>query len=297
MKNINYLVVFIGLCLAGCSNNSGSTPTEFIHNRTLSFFVNDVEKFHASEDTYAFRKEHMITIGGENVISNIGPSYQVSFDENGRFGKIIYKQQTPGQPDKYFYSHRNYSSHYLTFALESFDAINMQVKGSFSGYIFTNPEDLSSESKFVSGSFDLPVADLVPPVSGLTNEADINGQFWRSTNRFQTQGDNTGFAYEVNIHCLRDDDYRMTLTFDKYNTTAVNYNFTSSTQINKIKIEKYDLNTSSYINYNCTGMVQVLIKNQYFFDGTYSFTAVNPNNASDVIQVQNGKFRLNYNPY
>ena len=91
--------------------------------------------------------------------------------------------------------------------------------------------------------------------------------------------------------------FSMTFTFDKINTLLGTYSFTPTTLINKIKLSKYDLTTSTYINYNCAGTVQVLLLPPLCFDGIYNFTAVNPNDPNDVIQVENGKFRIDYQPY
>lgn len=306
MKYIKYALVLVVIFLSGCSSDNGNGNNNGDDNndvpvvviRKFSLFLNGVQSnLNESRFSTAYRKEHSILIGGE-YINDISFKLQISFDENGHFGKMIYKEQNiSSDTPKYFYSNRNYSSQHFTFIMQQYDDVNRRVKGSYSGYLFIDPENLSSESKFVSGDFDLPFADIVPPVSGLINEATINSQYWRSTNRFQTNGDNTGQYEELNLHCLRDDEYKMTFTFHKTNTLIGSYSFTPTTLINKIKLSKYDLTTSTYINYNCTGTVQVLLRPPLCFDGIYSFTAVNPTNPSDVIQVQNGKFRINYWPY
>jgi hypothetical protein len=304
MKYIKYITIVVMVALSGCSSDKSNSnsdvnndvPAEVIHK--FSLFVNGVQSnLDGTRFSTAYRKEHTIHIGGEypeDVIFRL----QISFDENGHFGKMIYKvQDNSSLPAKYFYTNRNYSSQHFNFIIQQYDQVNRRIKGSFSGYLFIDPENLSSESKFVSGDFDLPIVDMVPPVSGLINEATINSQYWRSTNQFQTQGDNTGQYEELNLHCLRDDEYKMTFTFHKTNSVLGTYSFTPATLINKIKLSKYDLTTSTYINYECTGTVQVLLRPPLCFDGIYNFTAVNPTNPSDVIQVQNGKFRIDYWPY
>ena len=304
MRYIKYIVISVVFILLSCSSDNGgnnndgnnNVPVEVIHK--FSLFVNGVQSnLDGTRFSTAYRKEHTIYIGGEYIYDIIF-KLKISFDENGHFGEIIYKEQNvASDTPKYFHSARNYSSQHFNFLIQQYDQINRRIKGSYSGYLFIDPENLSSESKFVSGDFDLPIADIVPPVSGLINEVTIINQYWRSTNKFQTLGDNTGQYEELNLHCLRDDEYKMTFTFHKTNTLPGIYTFTPTTLINKIKLSKYDLTTSTYINYDCTGTVQVLLRPPLCFDGIYNFTAVNPTNPSDVIQVQNGKFRINYFPY
>lgn len=308
MKYIKYTLLMIVIFLSSCSNDSVTNGNGTNGNGNdvgtvavipkFSLFVNGVQS-NMSETRFstAYRKEHTIYIGSE-YLGDIIFKLHISFDENGHFGEMIYKEQNiASDTPKYFYSCRNYSSQYFTFLIQQFDPVKRRIKGSYSGYLYIDPENISSESKFVSGEFDLPIADIAQPVSGLINEATINSQYWRSTNKFQTLGDNTGQYEELNLHCLRDDEYKMTFTFHKTNTLPGIYNFTPTTLINKIKLAKYDLTTSTYINYNCTGTVQVILRPPLCFDGIYNFTAINTNNASDVIQVQNGKFRINYWPY
>lgn len=290
------VVVFLTSCSSNSPNEDTTTPP--ITTRKFNMLINGVDS-HLTESIYSFayRDGHTIRIG-DDYRHTVGFNMQITFDENGHFGQMIYKQQLiASDTPKYFYSGRNYSSQYFTLIIQDYDQVNKQIKGTFSGYLYYNPENLNSESKFVSGSFDLPILDYVPAVSGLINEADINTQSWRSTNKFQTNGDNTGQYEELNLHFLRDDEYKMTFTFHKTTTTAGTYNFTPTTLINKIKFAKYDLNTASYINYNCTGTVQILSRPPLCYDGIYNFTAVNPNDPADIIQVQNGKFRVNYWPY
>lgn len=305
MRYIKYIIFSVVFILSSCSNDDGSNNNDGNNNdqpieiiRQFSLFVNgDQSNLNESRYSTAYRKEHTIFIGGENP-QDIIFKLQISFDENGHFGKMIYKEQNNSSSlPKYFYSNRNFSSNSFNFIIQQYDQVSKRIKGSYSGYLFIDPENLSSESKFVSGDFDLPIADIVPPISGLINEATINNQYWRSSNKFQTLGDNTGQNQELNLHYLRDDEYKMTFTFDKINTLLGTYSFTPTTLINKIKLSKYNLTTSTYINYNCTGTVQVLLLPPFCFDGIYNFTAINPNDPNDVIQVENGKFRIDYQPY
>lgn len=303
MRYIKYIILSVVFILSSCSSDNGGNNDDnnnepIVVIRKFSLFVNGVQSsMDGTRFSTAYRREHTIHIGGINP-QDVIFKLQISFDENGHFGKMIYKEQDNSTLlDKYFYSNRNYSSQRFNFIIQQYDQVNRRVKGSYSGYLFIDPENLSSESKYVSGDFDLPIVDIAPPISGLINEATINTQYWRSTNRFQTLGNNTGQSEELNLHCLSDDEYKMTFTFHKTNTLLGTYSFTPTTLINKINFYKYDLNTSTYINYNCIGTVQILLRPPFCFEGIYNFTAVNPTNPSDVIQVQNGKFRIDYWPY
>jgi len=295
MNQRYYLLFIFSFILFGCSKNSTEdtiveTPAPVAN---FQFFVNG--NLLTGTFTSAYKKSQTIHLGTDRNDT----SFLISFDENGHFGKIIYTYQEPiSGTFKKFTTFRDNSSSNFNFQLISYDAVNKRVKANFSGYIYFDPTNLNSESKFINGSFDLPVKEYVPPVANIINEAKINGVYWRATNKFQTR--EVGNYHNITLQCLNDEVYKIMISFrdERGNTTLPGvYNFTNTDVVKKVQIAKYNPVTRSYINYNCSGRVTFINIWNYCIQGTYNFTGVNPSNPSDVITIENGNFKLDYNPF
>lgn len=295
MKNLKYSCLLILSVFFSCSDSSeeNNEIIEPVAN-IYEFSVNGVP----AEGSFdkAQKTGHHIHLG---TLSNY-TDFLISFDENGNFGKIIYKYHEPITGTiKKFTSYRDFSSNYFNFQLHSFDEVNKRVKASFTGYIYYDPTNLNSESKFVSGNIDLPYEEYVPPITNLGNEATINSVPWRSTNIYQTRGGLGGYN-NLTMHTMSDDPYKIMVLYDVTpgggTLPGTTYNFTNSDITNRAQIAKYDVATSSYILYNCTGTITITNRWYFCVEGIYNLTGVNPLDSSDVLVVQNGKFKLNYNP-
>lgn len=216
---------------------------------------------------------------------------EISFDTSGRFGfcKLVILDGFPSF-EKTFYSKPDYSSNYFTFHLDSYDEVNKRVKGYFSGYVYRTSQSLV-ESKFVNGTFDLSYDVLIPPVSNLGNSAKINGADWAQTNSYSTRG--TGAAYgDITRHTVSDDQYKIMIHYQEAASPVGTYNFTNTDATNKVQLAKFDPISGTYTDYICTGTLVFNRREQRIFGGTYQFTAVNPTNPSDIIQVTNGTFKF-----
>lgn len=100
------------------------------------------------------------------------------------------------------------------------------------------------------------------------------------------------------------DPYKIKVIFNS-STPIGNYSFTSLDNISCIKFYKFNTFTFQYDEFNVSGNVNLFYKefhgmtpplSTYSFFGTFNFTAINPNNQSEVISVTAGKFR-SLNPY
>lgn len=63
-----------------------------------------------------------------------------------------------------------------------------------------------------------------------------------------------------------------------------------------IQIARFDTLTKTYKNYDCSGVLEI-INIWTCIEGTYSFTAINLSDPNDIINIENGKFKLDFNPY
>lgn len=291
MKIYRIYFLFLVLILSGCSNGGDSSNSQ---TSSFEIFVNGVKNEDFTTISRASKNSHTIHIGSDSF----NTPFVISFDENGHFGKMVYTNYEFNGTTKKFTSFRDFSSNYFNFQLTSFDETNKRVKGNFAGYVFTDSSNLNSESKFITGSFDLPYESYVPPVANIINEATINNEYWRSTNQYQIR-DLIYQYHNVTLNTVRDDQYKIMISSNDQlggGTSVGIYNFSSADLTNKVEIAKFNTATSSYLYYNCTGTLEVTHKFNNIIQGTYSFTGVNPNNSSDQIQVQNGNFKLNYDP-
>jgi hypothetical protein len=286
MKISNYIFYFFIIIFSSCSNNDSNENTNQI--ASFDFNVNGISI--GGGFTKAQKKSHTIHIGTDRNDT----SFLISFDENGHFGKIIYTHREPnGGPSKTFTSFRNFSSNYFDFQLLSYDPIKKRVQAVFNGYLYRDPSNLNSEAKFVNGSFDLPYEEYVPPVANIINQATINGEYWRATNKYQSRDVDEDF-HNIVLHSLSDDVFKIMLYFNDATGTAGVNNFSNNDLIKKVQIAKYNASNSTYTFYNCTGTLIITNIWGNCIQGTYSFTGVNPTNSSDIITVDNGKFKLDY---
>jgi len=230
---------------------------------------------------------------------------ELSFNKDGTFGKLKLDLETNNPTlTSLFYSYRDYSSHYMNFNLISVDEVHRRVKGSLSGYIFHTPLDLNSEQKFIEINFDYAYVDIIPTVKNQKNHCKINGTEWKRTNKYLTKGA-SGDNNNITQHDIDDGEYKMMVNYNLLGIHLGNFNYTPINISNNIQLAKYDLSTGTYINYNCSGSLNITQYESFYgnttpgqFDfilsGTYSFTATNPNNSSDIIQVTDGDFKLLY---
>ncbi|RZK08282.1 MAG: hypothetical protein EOO46_14215 [Flavobacterium sp.] len=294
MKISNYILCLFTIVISSCSNNNNDSDQDTTQPASFEFRINGT----AVDRTFtkAQKKAHTIHLGTDKNDT----SFLISFDENGHFGKIVctYTEPVGGQIKK-FTSSTNASSNYFNFQLLSFDQENKRVKASFNGNVYRDPQNLNSETKFIDGSFDLPYEDYVPPVANIINEATINGSYWRATNQYQTRDVNGDF-HNIVLHSLSDDSFKIMIYFydQLANTTPPGtYSFSNSDLIKKVRIAKYNVSTATYTFYNCTGTLTITNAWDSCIQGTYSFTGVNPNDSSDIVTVENGYFKLGYDPY
>lgn len=294
IKIISIITIF--LLAASCSSDSTTNPNPEPVVPAQSLFtwsINGVQKSSGSVPAYKTEDNFSVSIGGIGALT---------FDKTGRFGSFDIDLRTGTSTiTSKFYSHRDYSSHYFTFNLIALDEVNKRVKGNFSGYIFSNPFNVNLETKFVDGNFDVEYIDLVPSVTGFKNQAKIDGVQWSRTFTYLTRGAGSE-NQKITQHDVSNDEYKIMID---YHFKAINlgiYNFLDTDPTNKVQLAKFDPVTATYTNYISSGtlIVTKLSRNcsscyEYeLISGTYSFTAVNPNNSSDVIQVTDGTFKLRF---
>jgi hypothetical protein len=274
-KFISFL--FVIATLASCSSSdsdggSSAASSVVLDGTNLTITSASAQR---SEDTFAITAD----------VSD-GTSVQILFNKQGNLEEFSYWEDV----DTYF-NYQYYKSNYFTFNLISVNESTHKVKVSFSGTIYQDETDLNSTSKEVSGSFDLPYTVQTPMITGLGLHCKIAGNDWYETDMWDN-----GWT-DVDRKCISDDDNMMIIRFTDSSIAVGTYNFTTASG-NKIQLGKFDTTAHDYTEFNTSGTMTITANTEYFgfrvIEGTYSFTATNPSNASNQVQVTNGAFKLNF---
>lgn len=240
----------------------------------------------------ARKSENSLVVSG---VADNGEAIEFTFNKFGNLGTASsFSVSDFAFPDSQNYM--NFSSHYFTFNLVSIDETAKRVKVTFSGDLYEDGYDLDSETHTVSGEFEVTYDVVTPTVAGLEHYCKIGGNDWYSTNSAMTNGITMDYFILDESNDTANSIY---LSFDSFNNDPGTYNFTNSTNTTYAKLVKFDPTTENFKLYNCAGTLTVTNKTSagfigYYIEGTYSFTATNPTNAADVVQVTNGRFKIYY---
>ena len=217
-----------------------------------------------------------------------GSTIQLEFNKFGNLGRVSYWDPAFNTYTNFQY----YKAHYFNFNLISVNESTHKVKVSFSGTLYNDETDLNSDSVVVNGSFDLPYIEHTPTIAGLGLNCKIAGSDWIETDFWDNGWNNVDRKY------LSDDDKMIIMRLEDEYIAPGTYNFTTAS-VNKIQLAKYSTTTNEYTEYNASGTLTITSNSEpiigfRIIEGTYSFTATNPSNPSDQIQVTNGTFKTNF---
>jgi hypothetical protein len=280
--------LFVLVILASCSSSDDLDGGQGENTFSYTYNGNNV----AISQIQAQKSENTLAVSG--VAAN-GQAIEFTFNKFGNLGTA----SSFSVSDFNFPSSQNYMnfcSHYFTFNLVSIDETSKRVHVTFSGNLYEEPYDLTTPSYPVSGEFDVTYTEVTPQVPGLEVFCKIGGNDWYATNSSMTNGITMDYFI---MDESNDSDKSIYLAFDSFNNDPGTYNFTTTTNTTYAKLVKFDPATEDFILYNCAGTLTVTSKTSagfigYYIEGTYSFTATNPTNSSDVIQVTNGRFKSYY---
>lgn len=292
MKISKYIILFLlGTVFTACTSDdqyvfvpiSTTPPNDEVLPSKLVVTV-DGQTF--DKTASCDRAEDRFTVTGK---------MKLIFDKNGHLGTLELSYPESETINKKFYAPRDNSSAHFSVVIESIDTVKQRIKGRFSGYVFANATNINSESKYISGTFDTDYALYPVTISNLGNSAKINGVDWQATNYYPTR---IGSQY-ITYHYIDDQLYKIKVHYLQFNTgfsgsPIVVYNFTSADASNKVELSRFDPATRTYTDFNCSGTLNITIRQNTVYGGNYTFTAVNPNNPSEIIQVTDGNYKLGY---
>jgi hypothetical protein len=303
MKYTFYLIgLALFLCI-GCSTDAPTpapTPTPpvstdpYFHMNVsgtdLSFPLPPLPSFnHVSIQKYGNR----FSIGGNYAFSydsNDLSQFNITFDTDA---KIVYANQssTSTEYGNYTYNnYQNYPDHYFDVQIISLDETNHRIKGSFSGKLYLNKLNINSESIVFTGDFDMFYDETGTSTPGISVgdveqhcNMKLNGTVWTALYEYQYSSFTAQDAYKIEMH------------FANSNTPA-SFTVTPSSTDNYLRFSKFNTVTLVYDYYDLNGTVAYTYREnhgggRYSYFGTFSGTAINPNNPSDVITITEGDFR------
>lgn len=181
-----------------------------------------------------------------------------------------------------------YNENTFNFDLVSYDANTRRVSVNFSGKVYDDEYDHTSDFSTVSGSFNVEFTNQDTLLAGFGTTAKINGNDWDGMS-FDTSDDNT----VTELHVLSSGKYFFDIVYESGNPIVGNYSFSNNTAIRGIRFYEYDVNTHEIINYNVSGSVNFTECTNYYVKGTFSLTATHPTSGT-IINVTQGVFKESF---
>lgn len=292
MKFLKFIpCLLVLLILESCSSSDDSTPPPAIEDSfTYVYDGNAINLTTLSAE----QKDNSLMVRG---IAANGQTILFIFNKFGNLGFVnSYSLKLMFFPNRYCYA--NYRSHYFTFNLISIDETNKRVHATFSGNLYEDRQNLNSDSVTVRGEFNLPITEFSP--STWVDEAycKIGGTDWHLSSSEKLIGNSKN---DFILQLSSDDINCINLGFDGTNNGPGTYNFTSSSLTSFVKLAKFNPLTLDFTVYDCVGTMTVTSKMDdgtsflgFYMEGTFSFTATNPLNPFDVVQISNGRFKTHY---
>lgn len=300
MKNKIIFLLSIVLLLVGCSSEDPVSSEETVNQDEQYFRLNigGIElplsrgaNFNRGaidiieDDVFILYAEYGFDSSSQQL-----HQLKIYFDKNGN---LIDANQHSIGIDFFgsfdYVNYENFPSNYFDINIISLDEVNKKIKLNFSGRLYLNKTDMSSESIEISAelnqdyqvstsSYQIRINDIEQYCS-----AKFNNIPWIARRENYYSQFTAPDAYKLETHFAQ-------------NTTPGSYNFTSASTDNYIRFSKFNTLTLTYDYYNVAGTISHSYREfhggtSYSFIGTFNFTAVNPNNPNDVIQVTDGIFR------
>lgn len=304
MKKILITLFSLVLFCSGCSSDDNSTVPENPNPDPVYFFklaIDGVENDLLNPVVFDDSTEGTVYFNGKTVLIGMTASdvtdtdsrYQMvfNFTPDGKLlnGHLQFFSVTLQNPvyDNFI----EYSSYFCQVDNFVIDQVNKIATIKYTARLYSNNTDINSYYREIKTDIKVPYIEQTPSIGfdlsygGIEQycKADINGQAW--TARYER-------SYGV---FTNEGPYKIEINFAN-SPTPGSFTFDSSSTANYVRFAKFNTSTMTYDYYNATGQVGYTYRefhggNNYSFIGTCSFTAVNPLNSADIIQVTNGTFR------
>lgn len=180
-----------------------------------------------------------------------------------------------------------FTSNTFTFTLEELNTANKTVKVKFSGKMYIDGYDTESDFIAVSGSFNVPYVNATPDIPGLGTSAKFNGVSWHG---MALDSSITWSTQITTLNVQNDGEYSLGIVFPKGDLKTGTFSFTGNDFSNGISLEKVDVSTGEFVEYNVAGTITYTTVADNYVEGTFSLTATHPDNDSKIV-ITEGKFK------
>ncbi|RZK08283.1 MAG: hypothetical protein EOO46_14220 [Flavobacterium sp.] len=289
MKKLTlFAFIAFSAMLFSCSSSSDSSSSTD-SQEYFTYTVGGVEKTITAWEAY--RTEDSFEVMGTNPD---GTSMYFDFDVHGN---LVRASNTPANSssDPWLNSFMYYSSHYFNFEIVGIDEGNKMIKVNYSGNLYEEEYDLSSNATAVSGTFNIHYTETPPNVAGMGFNAKIGSDNWYGV----SSGESIYGFTDAHIWQYSGDENRFDLNLNENNIATGTFNFTPASTENRVGFAKFNTTTEDFTEYNTTGTLHITAIQDINFSsakvitGTFTLTAVNGGNT---IQVTNGSFKTVYTP-
>jgi hypothetical protein len=242
---------------------------------------------------------HFFTI---NVSAVEGAKHcQITFTKYGDFVSAVVYDNAEGISGT-MENYKVVAGENFHFELEAIDEQALTVKGNFSGKLYEDKFDLSSDFVEIEGSFYNQYFFEGPDAGFQGVSAKIDGSDWHSINSMIANANLTHPVYNYNDvvapgiythEFISDDRYRIIIGYE--NSVGVN-NFTDSSTGPFVRLGRYNPVSGTYEDFEIVSGQLVITDYQVYapytasYQGFFNFTVINPDNPAETIQVSDGAF-------
>lgn len=302
MKKVILILVLVVLG-TGCSSDDSVDPVNNIpvNNSFFKLSIDGVENDLLHPEVFDDSTQGLVYFSGKTVLVSMSSGdladtdsrYQMSFyfttDGKLLIGKLQFFSTIHQNPE--YGNFIEYPSYFCQVDNFVIDQVNKIAMIKYTARLYSNNTNINSYYREIKTDIKVPYLEIAPSIGSELSyygveqyfKVDISGLPWsakfeRTESVFTNEGP---YKFEINF---------------ANSPTPGNFTFDSSSTTNYIRFAKFNTITMTYDYYNATGQVGYSYRefhggDRYSFIGTCSFTAVNPLNPSDIIQVTNGTFR------
>ena len=302
MKKV-ILIFFFTVFIVGCSSDDSANPVNNIPDSNYFFklSIDGVENDLLYPEVFDDATDGKVYFDGKTVLISMAANdlnvtdarYQMVFNFNpdGQLlnGHLQFFSYILGNP--VYDTFTEYSSYFCQADNFVIDKVNKIVTIKYTVRLYTNNTNINSYYREIKADIKVPYLEETPSTGfdlsygGVEQycKANINGLAW--TARYE----------RINSVFTNEGPIKIEINFAN-SPTPGSFTFDSSSTANYMRFAKFNTSTMTYDYYNVSGQVGYTYREfhggtNYSFIGTYTFTAVNPLNPADIIQVTNGTFR------
>ena len=284
MAKIKFIVLVLFTALiASCSSGDDDNDNTNIPSTDGSFDFVYNKKIKKVNSWEAKKMDDYMQVKG---ITSDGIGFNFVFNVYGNLYQAITFGTSAGSSVTDHETSEIFTSNTFTFTLEELNTANKKVKVKFSGKMYTDGYDVESDFIVVSGSFDIPYSNLTPDIPGLGTSAKFDGTDWHG---MAFDSSTTG-SQITTLNVQNDGEYSLGIVFPKGDLKTGTFPFTGNDFPNRFSLEKFDVSTDEFIDYNVSGTITYTTVGNNYVEGTFSLTATHPENDSKIV-ITEGKFK------